>query len=193
MPLRRICEVTAVSPRVLYERIDFFFEQSRAFLAERESKLADADIRRLYIGVDRQEYAINWTRRKDKKNIILSAVASADNMTGYVFGMHTNFDPNMDAKLVEKEALALKDDLLPMPHRKYARLWLRSDYEAAVRVSAKTKASGSLESAIANTYNEASLRPDIESSETMDDEKTLPDYGVLVHAEYTLYGHFMRL
>lgn len=193
MPLRRICEVAGVSPRVLYERIDFFFEQARGLLAARESKLADVEIKRLYIGVDRQEYAINWTRRKDKKNIILSAVASADNITGYVFGMHTNFDPDMDAMLVAKDVVVTQDDQLPMPHRKYARLWLQADYDASLLVSAKRKASGSLISAIANTYDEASVRIDIDSSEAMDNEKALPDYGMLVHAEYTLYGHFLRL
>lgn len=193
MPLRRICEVADIAPRVLYERIDFFFEQSRALLAERESKLPDTDIKRLYIGVDRQEYAINWARRKDKKNVILSAVASADNITGYVFGMHTNFDPDMDARLVAKNVSATNDDKLPVPHRKYARLWLQADYDASLLSSTKKKLSGSIESAIANAYDQAATRNDIESPEVMDTEKALPDYGMLVHAEYTLYGHFMRL
>jgi len=193
MPLRRICEVADIAPRVLYERIDFFFEQARRLLAERESKLPEIDIRRLYIGVDRQEYSINWSRRKNKKNIILSAVASADNTTGYVFGMHTNFDPGMDATLVAKDVEILKDDLLPLPHRKYARLWLSSDYEASLLVYAKRKMAGSLASEIAKSYDEVALREDPESSETMDDEKMLPDFGMLVHSEYTLYGHFMRL
>ena len=82
MPLRRICEVTGVAPRVLYERIDFFHEQAMAFMAHRESKLPEMEISRLYIGVDRQEYYVNWTRRKDKKNVLVTAVASADNLTG---------------------------------------------------------------------------------------------------------------
>lgn len=193
MPLRRILEVADVSPGVLYERIDFFFEQSRAFLAERESKLPDMEIKRLNIGVDQQEYAINWTRRKDKKNVILSAVASADNITGYVFGMHTNFDPDVNATLIAQESSVINDDKLPAPHRKYARLWLQADYDTALLASTKRRVASSLETAIANEYDEAASRTDIESAEVMNNEKALPDYGMLVHASYTLYGHFMRL
>lgn len=193
-PLRRICEVVDVSPRVLYERIDFFHEQALAFLADRESQLPSMNIRRLHIGVDRQEYAINWTRRKDKKNVILTAVASADNLTGYVFGMHPNFDPEADAKLIEQEVYVTNDALLPAPHRRFARLWLQADYDASLLASNQHKAAGSLAGKIANTYANAAARADIDAPDAMDTkEEALPDEGMLVHAEYTLYGHFMRL
>ena len=192
-PLRRICEVAHITPRVLYERIDFFHEQALAVLAHYESKLPTLPIQRLYIGVDRQEYAINWSRRKDRKNVILSAVAAADNSTGYVFGMHTNFDPKMDATLVEQYNIATNDDKLPSPHRRFARLWLQADYDAALLASNKKKPFGSLAAAIAGTYDQANQRKDIESSETMDNDKNLPDVGMLVHAEYTLYGSFLRM
>lgn len=192
-PLRRICEMADVTPRVLYERIDFFHEQALAFMAERESKLPEMRIRRLHVGVDRQEYAINWSRRKDKRNTIISAVASADNLTGYVFGMHPNFDPEMDPAWVEQEAFALDDAAVPQPHRKFARLWLQADYDAAVEVSAKAKPAGSLASAISNAYDQAEARPDIESPDLPLKEEKLPDAGMLVHAEYCLYGHFLAL
>ena len=193
MPLRRICEVKHIAPRVLYERIDFFYEQALVFLCDRESKLPVMSIRRLYVGVDRQEYAINWARRKDKKNVILSAVAAADNVTGYVFGMHTNFDPGVDAQAVEQDVVVTNDDKLSAPHRKYARLWLKADYEASLRESIKQRAYGSLLASIAGSYKESAARPDIESSEFMDGDRTLPDNGMLIHAEYTLHGHFIRL
>lgn len=193
MPQRRICKVAGVTPPVLYERIDFSHEQALSLLAHYESKPPETYIKRLYIGVDRQEYAINWTRKKDKKNVILSAVASADNLTGYVFGMHTNFDPDIDSALVEKVLLATGEDSLPAPFRKCARLWLQIDYNEALLASNQRMASGSIESAIANEYEHASARNDIESSEVMDNEKALPYYGMLVHSEYTPYGHFFRL
>lgn len=66
-----------------------------------------------YIGVDRQDYAINWFQRKDKRNVILSAVSSADNGTGYVFGMHPNFDPECAPTQIEAAALACGDSGLP--------------------------------------------------------------------------------
>jgi hypothetical protein len=193
MPLRRICEVAKVAPRVLYERIDFFYEQALAVLAHYESKLPTLPIKRLYIGVDRQEYAINWSRREDKKNVILSAVAAADNLTGYVFGMHTNFDPIVSAKKVEEYNLLTGDDMLPAPHRRFARLWVQKDYEAALLESNNRKPAGSLAAAIKNTYDQTNKRSDVEASEVIDEDKALPDYGMLVHAEYTLYGSFLRM
>jgi transposase-like protein len=193
MPLRRVCEVADVSPRVLYERIDFFHEQALALMAEREAQLPNMDISRLYIGVDRQDYAINWTRRKDKRNIILTAVASADNLTGYVFGMHPNFDPEVDANQVEQQVRAGGDDKLPPAHRRFARLWLQADFDAAVRESNKRRAGGNLLASISNVYEEAALRDDIEATDSIYKDEALPDHGMLCHAEYTLYGHFMRL
>jgi len=93
MPLRRICEAAEVSPPVLYDKIDFLHRQAVAFLADRERALPGMKIERLYVGVDRQDHVINWSRRSDKRNVTLSSVAAADNATGYVFGMVPNFDP----------------------------------------------------------------------------------------------------
>lgn len=193
MPLRRICDVAKVAPRVLYERIDFFHEQALAFLAHHESRLPNLPIRRLYIGVDRQEYSVNWSQREDKRNVILSAVAAADNGTGYVFGMHTNFDPDVSPRLVEEHNFSTNDHMLPAAHRRFARLWVNADYEAAVAESRRRKPAGSLAGEIANEYESAAGRGDIESPEFMDHMKTLPDSGMLVHAEYTLYGAFIRM
>ena len=193
MPLRRICEAAGVAPKVLYERIDFFHEQATAFLAHREGKLREMAIARLYLGVDRQDYAINWSDRKDKRNVQLSAVASADNGTGYVFGMHPNFDPACDPTLVEAETLAHDDLRLPFPHRRFARLWLRADYDAAVLVASPRRAGGNLHGSIAATYAVAAQRPDVESPEIFTDAERLPASGMQVHAEYTLYGHFLHL
>lgn len=193
MPLRRICEAAGVAPKVLYRRIDFFHEQALAFLADRESRLPKMQIPRLYIGVDRQDYVVNWTRREDKRNVVLTAVASADNKTGYVFGMHANFDPEVDPAIIEEEAGATGDVLLPAPHRRFARLWLQADYDASVKRSARFTLDNGLEAEIRATYTAAKLRQDIEASERCTGDERLPDTGMQIHSEYTLYGHFLRL
>ena len=63
--------------------------------------------------------------------MILSSIASAGNTTGYVFGIHPNFDATIDREAVEADAIARSDMTLPPPHRKYARLWLAADYTAS--------------------------------------------------------------
>ena len=77
-------------------------------------------IPQLYIGIDRQDYVVNWTRREDKRNVQLTAVGSADNVTGYVFGMRLNFDPNADAQSVERQSQDLGDTGIGLPFRRHA-------------------------------------------------------------------------
>lgn len=52
---------------------------------------------------------VNWTGREDKRNVLLDAVAAADNKSGYVFGMHSNFDPGLDPSAIEQAATAAGD------------------------------------------------------------------------------------
>lgn len=193
MPLRRICEAADVGPEVLYDRIDFFHEQATAFLSDREKAIPDLDIERLYVGVDRQENMINWTRRKDKRNVALMSIAAADNATGYVFGMAPNFDPDMDSASVEAEHKALGDSGVGVCHRKHARLWLQSDFNAAMASSSRVRPTSGLVSEIETTYDATAVRSDVDMPENIGKEVKLPDRGMLVHAEYTMHGFFTML
>jgi transposase-like protein len=139
MPVRRIIEVADIHPKTFYHRLDFLHQQCQAFAAHRERALANLPIRRLYLGVDRQDYLVNWLVRKDKRNIQLSAIAAVDNEHGYCFGMHLNFDPSLDSEAVQAEVESNGDLGLPAPHRRFARLWLNADHSEASAKSAATK------------------------------------------------------
>lgn len=193
MPLRRICEAAEITPTLLYDRIDFLHEQAVAFLAERERELPGLDIERLYVGVDRQDHVINWSQRKDKRNVTISSVACTDNATGYVFGMVPNYDPEPDPERIEALHAALGDEGIPACHRRHARLWLRSDFDAAVAASRKFQGNGTMDSEIEAAYATAKAREDVEAPEHVVLEDMLPGKGMLVHSEYTLYGFFMAL
>ena len=165
-PFRRICEILEFHPATLYGKIDFLHRQCLAFVGNREQKLADGMfIPRLEIGVDRQDYSVNWLEEKDKRNIILHAVGSADNITGYVFGMHLNYDETLIPHEVEAEAILCGDYGEPKPFRRFARLWLEGDYKESVR-SAPTRnlgrkdPSGSLGIDIAGAYADIEKRND---------------------------------
>lgn len=193
VPLRRICEAADVTPGVLYDRIDFLSEQAEAFLAARERDFPDTDFGRLYMGTDRQVYTANWSGRKDKRNVVLEAVASADNKTGYVFGMHVNFDPEQDPTAVGMAAMAAGDFNVGIAHRRFARLWLQPDFDAAVASTRKLASKGGLANDISAAYANATLREDTESSDLPSKEDRLPEAGMLIHSEYTLHGHFIAL
>ena len=195
-PLRRICEIADIAPGTLYPKLDFLHRQCLAFVGHREQRLLqDFSIPRLYIGIDRQDYVVNWTQRQDKRNVQLTAVGSADNATRYVFGMHLNFDPDAEADIIEHEAATLKDGELQMPFRRHARLWLASDY-ATARQKGKNAlfgSDGTLSAAVAARYTDAESRSDIEVFEEPRRTTQLPKTGMQVHAEYTLYGHCFLL
>lgn len=195
-PFRRICEVADIGPESVYGKIEFLYRQCLAFAADREKRLLNGMvIPRLYIGVDRQDYMVNWTRNADRRNVMLHAVGSADNTTGYVFGMHLNYDAALDSEAIEKDAAVVGDYQAKAPFRRYARCWLKEDYTAAMRkmASRKKKATQGLQGDIESAYIDAGQRDDIEVSETQDSGRKLPTKGVQIHAEYSLYGHFFYL
>ena len=198
VPFIRICEIAGLgSMNALYWKIDFIHKQCLSFVADRERKLLEGfPIRRLYIGTDRQDYVVNWSDTSDKRNIRLNAVGSADNDTGYVFGLHLNFDPDLDSTEIARDAKASGDLDVKIPFRKHARVWLPSDYEEASKVNIRRRrieTYGTLQEDITKTYDEAQEREDIEVFEEQDYNTKLPQKGMQVHAEYTLYGHFFFL
>lgn len=195
-PMRRACSIAGVAASTLYHKLDFLHRQCMAFAGAQEKKLIDGmALPALAVGVDRQDYTVNWSQTTDKRNIILHAVASAENRTGYVFGASLNFDPTLDPKEVEADAETIRDREYEMPFRRYARVWTEGDYEQAVasRRQTRRRPPQSHEEKIRQGYENALERDDIEVSETQNRATALPKHGMQVHAEYTIYGHFFLL
>jgi len=195
VPFKRICEIADINPKTIYDKINFIHRQCLAFVGERELKLQTSKtIPRLYISTDRQEYVVNWSKRKDKRNVTLSAIGSADNQTGYVFGMHLNYDMNIDATHVEEDASKSENQDKHRAYRKYARLWLQADYDANVQQSrTKRGLASDLSGDIVTAYDEAITRDDVEESEQLTTTDKLPSKGMQIHSDYTMYGHFFFL
>jgi transposase-like protein len=195
MPLKRICETADITIDTLYRKIDFIHRQCLTFAAKQENKLPDMQISRMYMSIDRQDHVVNWKRADDKRNIVLSALGCADNKTGYVFGIHVNYDSSLDSAEINSNAIAIGDHTLRSPHRRYARLWLESDYTAALTRSQK-RVNGDgqpIHKTINDIYDSAITRDDIETPEIQTVETCLPFKGMQIHSEYTLYAHFFFL
>lgn len=196
-PLKRIREILDISGPTLYRKIDLIHAQCLAFAASRERQLEHMQIPRLYIASDRQEFSINWTNTRDKRNVILKAIASVDIGTNYVFGMHTNFDPSLDPAYVERDAVTIGDTLKSMPFRKYARVWLTEDHSRMARKRDSLEdmpiPEGGLLQDVAKRYSDALRRDEIEASDDPSTHTKLPQKGMQIHEEYTLYGHFFFL
>lgn len=198
-PMRRICEVAEISPCTLYRKIDFLHRQFLGFAASREAALPEKEFISLRCSTDGQDYLVNWTERSDKRPITLTAIGTADEWSGYVFGMNLNYDGSVTKEAVEEEAQINGDPVLPLPHRRHARLWMPWDYDAAVAKSEKElkvkrrSKSVSIEGDILETYAGAASREDTEAGPDLTDEVRLPETGVQVRSDYLSYGHFFFL
>ncbi len=195
VPINRVCEVLDISPSTYYHKLDWLYQQARGFVREREMKLFKSfEAPRLFLSTDRQVHISNWVSRDDKRNTELLAIGTADNRSSYVFGLHFNFDPYSNPADIEAETLLLDDYSKKIPFRKHARLWLQRDYEAAQKKKEnKVEPQGSLEGDIGARYLNERRRENIESAEEIDETVKPPVDGVLVHSEYTMYGHFNLL
>lgn len=204
-PLSRIAEITGLDIKTVYGKIDFISRQCKAFVADRERHLYEGmSLPKMYIAVDRQVHNVNWSSRKDRRNIQLSAIGTADLESGYVFGFNLNFDPLLDPDEVEREAVENKDFELSEGYRRFARLWLSPDFEAAaIRAAASSKKRTKLPVAvdeeallvneISAAYEEGETRPDLEAKEPIPKDTKLPALGMLVKDQYTMHGHFQML
>lgn len=203
MPMKRIAEVTGLAPSSVLGKIALVHRQCVAFAGNREQQLVQGiALPSMYIAVDRQVHNVNWSNRKDRRNVALTAIGSADLVSGYVFGFNLNFDPAMDADAVEKEAAANGDLAEYEAYRKYARIWLSTDYIAAVAASKVRKSKSKryktadfeegLEQDITAQYEQTQTREDIEAADASTDT-VLPSQGVQIKDQYTMHGHFHLL
>jgi transposase-like protein len=128
--IRNITRNYKLSRHKVYLNIDYYYKLCQEFMASRERRLIYGQpIKRLEIGVDCQRFLTNWTRSEDRRNTELYGIMAADNISGYVFPISINYEPDADAELVEENAEIVGDHNVPYAFRKYARLWLQSDYE----------------------------------------------------------------
>lgn len=197
--LRSIADILEISLPTVYAKIDLIHAKCLAFLADRERRLPELGLRRLYLCADRQDFVLNWTNRHNKRNVALTAVATADNRSGYVFGMNSNYDPSIDTADMEAQAIAAGDFGIPDPsHRRYARFWTTPDFDEARTddpraVTAPVSNSGDVWGNVADGYKEIEALPDPEAKERLPKQSMLPARGSQVHFEYTVHAHFRLL
>jgi transposase-like protein len=201
--LRKLAWFTQLDRKTVYDKIGFVYRQCQAFSADRERTLLEGmALPKLYLATDRQTLAVNWSQRKDRRNVMLQAIATADLTSGYVFGMDLNFDPDLDPEHVEAEASKVGDAAQPQPFRRFARLWLKADYVNAVVEASERKAGkkvlstyveDKLSADIQEQYDAAGKRDDVEEVLLPTKQEKLPATGVEVRDQYAIYGHFLML
>jgi len=207
--VNRIFEMVRTGGGTVYGKIDFFYKQCRLFAAHQERQLLEASrvgFPRLYLCTDAQEYSINWKYHHLKQNVKLTGVGTADDWSGFVFAMNLNFDPNSNPAATEAETIANGDYDKPNAFRRYAQYWLRQDYLDAVdellakmrkvspgRKQWTRKPPDTLIGKIRRQAREAGRRRNVDNSQDVSMDITLPDQGMQVARDYLYFGHFYFL
>lgn len=205
MSINRMMEITELSAPTIYRKIDMFYERCISFSKAREAQLKLMPLGFMRLSTDRQEYRVNWTDRKDKKNVVINAIGTADKFSRYVFGMDVNYDPSIELDKVLADEQYEIDQNLKDYNRYYARLWL--PYEQALgkqlskEVEEKRKELIRYYSSVPLPISEISLGYFIEELaenygvEALDQlvATNLPNKGAQIHSEYTMYAHFIQL
>jgi len=204
-PFQRIFDRAKTGGGTVYGKIDFIYDQCLAFAAEQERKLVDGSrvgFHRLYLSTDMQEYVLNWRREYANHNIKLTAIGTADNDSGFVFGIHLNVDPGGDPVEVQRYIVDNKENDKPEAFRKFARYWTLDNYrKSAIAASKRAKKSRKGKAMVIPTpmgeirlkARKAGKRYNVESSEEMASYLALPIDGMQVHRDYLAYAHFYFL
>ena len=126
--MRRICEIADVSPSLVYQRIDRIYDVFSKFSEHDKPVFSKLDAEFLHLCSDSQDITLNWDTSLDRRITVLKSFATAEAKSGYIIAQHVNFDPNIDPIELELEARKLGDPELQLSYRRYARIWMPSDF-----------------------------------------------------------------
>ncbi|WP_220455405.1 hypothetical protein [Vibrio sp. B1FLJ16] len=205
MSINRMMEITELSAPTIYRKIDMFYERCISFTQSREAQLRQMPLGFMRLSTDRQEYRVNWTDRKDKKNVVINAIGTADKSSRYVFGMDVNYDPSVVLDDILTDEQYVVDQNLKDYNRQNARLWLPYEHALGKQLSKEVENKRNelikYYSSVPLPISEISLGYFIEELaedygvEALDQltATNLPNKGAQVHSEYTMYAHFIHL
>ncbi|WP_150138916.1 exonuclease domain-containing protein [Candidatus Enterovibrio escicola] len=163
--ISREIEKLGISPKVLYSKIDFFYEQALAFDAY-HSNLIDHAVatKTLNLSCDRLHHSSNWGDHNTPRPTPLMVTATVDNDSGYVFASSLNFDFQSDSQYVKKEYKEKKEADKESYYRRFAQYVL----------------------------NEQDVQ-DLARETNSDIPMQIPTKGLLVNQTYSMLSHFFMV
>tara|TARA_B110000211_G_scaffold216736_1_gene259991 strand:+ start:290 stop:2812 length:2523 start_codon:yes stop_codon:yes gene_type:complete len=126
--LNRMIEKHELGAKVIYDKINFFYEQALAF-DHYHSQMLDHAVatRELNLSSDRQFYLSNWGDHDMPKPTPIVNTSTVDNGSGFVFVSNVNFDFSSDYKEIIKEHREKKEQEKFPYYRRYAQYVLSND------------------------------------------------------------------
>ncbi len=192
------------SSNAYYAVLRFIHARCRAHSGAVDRALIDGRLRLpedIRVETDAQEFTMNWTSRLDRRNVVLSSYCTVDAASGFILGLHANFDGAADPFEVQADAARAGDYRVAEPFRRHARYWLAGDDLMAGRALAgkvRKHERVDLLRQIERIYRDAEGRADVEDAELHHYDpgiRAMPPmrHGMQVHLPYTAYAHWMLL
>ena len=201
-PVRRALQGAGMvgKPQVYYDIIRFIRRRCNHLIGGLDRGMLRGKVplpTKLHLVTDLQQYQLNWTDRLDKRNPVFSAVCTVDRDTRYIFGLHANYDPDVDSFAIAKESAKRGDLERPEAFRRHARLWLPGDEFKGGRAAGERIGLDKvreLQRQLTEIYASAVNREDVEDREFQEMHPGLHNpqvgKGMQVHVPYTVYAHF---
>ena len=204
-PVRRTLEGIGKigNPRLYYDIVRFIQRRCNHLIGGLERGMLHGKVplpENLHLVTDLQQYQLNWTDRMDKRNPMFSAVCTVDKDSRYIFGLHANYDPNVDSFAIAKESADRGDLERPEAFRRHARLWLPGDELMGGRAAGERIGLDKvreIKRQLTEIYASAVSRGDVEDREFQEMHPGLHNpqagTGMQVHVPYTVYAHFFLM
>lgn len=193
MPLSKLVKRMDISFPALYDKIDFLAEQCRRLMADRESRISDMPPRYWRLSTDRQDINVNWPTREARAGIVVGLLVTADQSSGYVLGIHSQFDSEVDPDEHEAKVQAEGDLHRRKADRRYGRLWTAAEYARSLRLDFKRneRSREAVRAALKNEFG--FVDEDLPDLEVPTPDRQLPHRGALVHLDVLQYAHMLFL
>jgi len=197
--VRGISKVSELSPKAIYDKVDFIYEQCRRFAGSREARAHRIKRKYVRLCVDRQDYLINWQSRTRRKNVQFTSICTVEGKTGYVLGHHLNYDPNVNQIEIDDSAKA-NGDAFRMSRtyfNAHPQYWKSDEFSLVagsrreeIRASVEEEPMG-VEALIREKDRDQGQWPMSEMADYPCRDNQLPPDGVMTHLDYTSYAHAM--
>lgn len=119
--LNRLSEQLDISMSLIYQKLEFFYEQCIQFDQWHINKnISSLNGKLLTLSMDRQHYLVNWTDKDDARPTKLVNTSTVDNKSRFVFASTLNFDFTSDWDVVRKDNAMRRDHEKPEWKRRHA-------------------------------------------------------------------------
>ncbi|MGP9822187.1 hypothetical protein ACTZWW_19370 [Salinarimonas sp. NSM] len=190
--IRNLMDLEDMTAEEVYGHIDAIHRAFVRFERDRLARIPSLPTSRpFHLSIDFQDIFVNWPNRNDRRNTVITSIASACNHTGFIYGHDLAYDPTIGSCWQEfKRLLALGDYRNLHVHR------LSSRYQPKAFLYAALVEALDEREHMGVTPELQALEAEMQASGIQppgDHEPIPPRRGAIVDKSYLAFAHMIRL